>query len=379
MKIAFLTIQDSRDIKRGSGTPYHLARELERQGHVVLRVCPLNPPQPLGTRALRFISKKMGYAYRTYRDWWMAKKLGQTAGRMLRGLDFDAALTNDYALAAFTPTPRPMILYTDEMFPFDYSQNAHPWLTNLAPWSVTAWQSILRGGLRRAALRIFAAQFAADEAQKYWRGETRVIPYGANIAAPAAPPQRSVEKIQSKGRLDLLFVGKDWQGKGGDTAVNAARILNQRGIKTHLHIAGVNLSALYSDSFLTFYGLLNKDNEGERAALEKLFQACDILLVPSKAEGYGLVFVEAAAYGMPSLAYAVSGTLSAAQNGMSGALLPPQAGASQFADEIQAWLGDPPRYRALCAGARRLYEQSANWQTAVSTLIAAMQEVTGEA
>ncbi len=39
-------------------------------------------------------------------------------------------------------------------------------------------------------------------------------------------------------RCRLLFVGVDWYRKGGDRAVEAARILNEGGLPTELHVVG---------------------------------------------------------------------------------------------------------------------------------------------
>jgi len=378
MKIAFVTIGDTSDVKRGSGTPYHLWQELLRQGHTVYLVGELNVNPPLLTRFFKWLSSYVGKKYLSHRDPFMGKALGREAARRLKNVDADFILTNDYCLAAYTKTMKPIVLYTDSYFPYRYAENTHPWLENLSIFSVLFSQYTTARGLKRAALCAFASQFAADETRKYPQSKGKpltVIPYGANIAALKNPPERSVKKIEEKGRVDVLFIGKDWKLKGGEIAVKAVQQLNQRGIRAHLHIVGVDLSALYPHEYLTFYGLLNKDNESEKAVLEKLFQACDALLVPSKAEGYGLVFVEAAAYGMPSLAYATTGVSTTVQNGVNGVLFPLSAGEDKFVNQIETWMRSPEKYLAISKSAYHYCIETINWKNAAQKLTSEMENI----
>lgn len=368
MKIAFVTIGDTRDIKRGSGTPYHLWQELLRQGHTVHLVGPLQVKTPFLTRFFKWLSTHMGKRYLSYRDPFMGRALGQAAGRALAGVDVDVMLTNDYCLTGYTPTARPVVLYTDTFFPYDYRENFHPWLANLSLFSSYFCRKTTERGLRRADLRIFASQFVLDEAKKYVSVSGKplhLIPYGANINSPDVVPTRSIPAIRSKGHLDILFIGKDWELKGGDIAVKVTRQLNRKGMVAFLHVVGVDLSEQYTDAFVTFYGLLNKDILGERRKLEALLLQCDLLLVPSKAEGYGLVFVEAAAYRMPSLSYAVSGTKTAS----SGVLLDLLAGEDDFVSVIERWFLFPEEYENQANAAYENYLAEKNWKKSVTRLI----------
>jgi glycosyltransferase involved in cell wall biosynthesis len=374
MKIAFVTIGDTRDIRRGSGTPYHLWKELERQGVTVHLVGPLDVDVPFPTRLFKFISKKLGKKYFSHRDPFMGKALGREAARLLANLDYDVLLTNDYCLAGYTPADKPVVLFTDDIFPLRYADNINSRLENLSGISVYFCQRTTAQGLKAASKCIFASQFAAEEARKYREARGKfidVVPYGANIPDPGNASRN--RDIRQKQRLDLLFVGKDWERKGGDKSVSIARSLNQRGIRAHLHIVGVDLSAQYPQDYLTFYGLLNKDEPKDRARLDALFSTSDILLVPSKAEGYGLVFVEAAAYGLPSLAYRTTGVITAVQDGVSGVLLDLSEDESAFTNQIENWVKHPEEYDRMSKGARRHFEETGNWAVSVKKLLEQIQ------
>jgi glycosyltransferase involved in cell wall biosynthesis len=375
LRIAFATIGDARDIRRGSGTPYYLTRELQRQGHEISFLGPLNITPVLPTRLFNYFSKKSGRKYRSYRDPFTGRALGRAVESRLADLDYDILLTNDYSIAAYTRTENPIVLYTDDTFPYVYSQNKHPWLADLSRISVYFCHLTLRRGLARATQSIFASNFTAYEAEKYTRRKYKVIPYGANIDAPEIIPPRSMGLIRKKGHLDLLFIGKDWVLKGGETAIRITNKLKEVGIHAKLHVVGSELPAgtMYPD--VIFYGLLNKDKPNEREKLHQLLSNCDTLVVPSKAEGYGLAFVEAAAYGLPSLAYASMGVLTAVQSGRSGILFDPKDDGDAFVHEIESWFQNPERYQRLSEGARDYYEKTANWKVAVSSLIREISEI----
>ena len=76
----------------------------------------------------------MNKRYFSYRDPFMARALGREAARRLANVDYDLILVNDYSLAGNIPSTRPIILFTDETFPRDYSTNTHPALANLSPF-----------------------------------------------------------------------------------------------------------------------------------------------------------------------------------------------------------------------------------------------------
>ena len=53
--------------------------------------------------------------------------------KILNSYDYDILLTNDFAIAGYTKIEKPIILWTDAVFPHNYEKNDHPRLNNL-PW-----------------------------------------------------------------------------------------------------------------------------------------------------------------------------------------------------------------------------------------------------
>jgi len=153
---------------------------------------------------------------------------------------------------------------------------------------------------------------------------------------------------------ELLFVGRLIEHKHADLAIQALRILTERGHDVRLGIVGVGpegyrLRKLVSDSNLgdrvTFYSLLDSQLE-----LWSLMRGCRVLLAPSIREGFGLAVAESLALGTPVVCAIhpenESSNLVSPETGSLVAALDPRA----LADAAEYWLrSDSPRSDRISA------------------------------
>ena len=106
---------------------------------------------------------------------------------------------------------------------------------------------------------------------------------------------------------------------------------------------------------------LDKNKGAEMERLHQILLETDFLLLPTRAECAGIVFCEAAAYGIPSISTNTGGVATYVRDGINGYALPVEAGASEYASVMNGIWKDQQEYTRLKKDSRLLYENELNW------------------
>jgi glycosyltransferase involved in cell wall biosynthesis len=105
--------------------------------------------------------------------------------------------------------------------------------------------------------------------------------------------------------------------------------------------------------------------------LARSYLAADVLVLPSRAETYGMVVTEALARGLPVVASEVGGVPEALGHGAGdirpGLLVPPDDPAA-LRDALRAWLEDADLRRRLRRAARERRTSLSRWSTTTSVV-----------
>jgi glycosyltransferase involved in cell wall biosynthesis len=196
--------------------------------------------------------------------------------------------------------------------------------------------------------------------------KVKVIEFGANLSVDHDADHVacwSEERLAND--CTLLFIGVDWNRKGGVLAFEAARLLNERGIKTVLKVVGCDAP---DAPFVEKLGFISKGTvEGQRR-IKQLLMASTFFVMPTRAEAAGIVFCESAAFGLPVVTTRTGGVESYVLDGQTGYCLPMAAPGSAYADVIAGTLADRDSYRRLSLAAFERYRQTLNWNSGVSKL-----------
>ena len=216
--------------------------------------------------------------------------------------------------------------------------------------------------LQRANAAIFASDWAAADAVSYYGIAANKV---YMLPLPAYLPDCFQGKSDDPGNVvHLLLVGVDWKRKGVDIAIEATRILNSSSHdkRTYiLTIVGLDKPENFNNNDnINFVGRLDKSDEKDLMRLVRYYQQSDIFILPTKAECAGIVFSEAAMYGLPTVTYSTGGVETYVENQRTGFCLPEGASSNDFADAIRFTL-KPGQYRKFSLCAREKYENKLSW------------------
>ncbi len=367
-RIVYATDYDSRDRFHWSGLGWHIGAALEEAETEVCRVGPLPRPRRWWTAWKgRLYYRLLGQTYEPQREPFVAKNQAVTVDAAADRLGADFIFSPGTGPIAYCRSSRPVAFWTDATF--DGLIRHYPQYYRSCRETVRAGHALDQRALDRSQVAIFASDWAARSALEYYRvdeSKVHVVPFGANLSDP--PTSAEVDAMIERrvaGRCELLFLGVDWARKGGPIALEVTRRLRRQGLEAVLHIAGCCPELSAEDQAITrLHGFLNKNEPADAAKIEALFAAAHFFLLPTRAECFGVVFAEASAFGVPSLAADVGGVGSAVANGVSGCLFPFDASADSYAEFVLTTMSGMERYRALAHSARKHYEERLNWQAA---------------
>jgi len=363
-RIGFVSATLPDDLHAQSGAPWFMRQALERYCGDVVN---LGPTPPWFARPLRVASRVSQRLPRRYRfidtnSDTLSRAYSRSLSATLLAAEHDW-LFAPYASAeiAHLETDRPIVYYSDATFRVmcDY----YTGFTGLSRRARQAGDDLERRAIDRAAVACFASDWAATSAIRDYGAAPEkvcVVPLSANLSDPPAYESLRFERYDKAVRL--LFVGVDWERKGGPIAHDALASLHRAGVPASLTVVGCAPPPRFRTANVSVVGFLSKNNPQQRRRLESLFRDADFLIMPTRAECYGCVFVEAAAFALPSLAPHTGGVSSAMASGSSGLLFDQNATGDDYAAAIIDVLGDENRYRALRRSARRAFDTQLGWE-----------------
>lgn len=203
---------------------------------------------PLG-RKRNLVAKVKGKIYRTlYKknfyggvDPAVAKHHADQINERLSSVKTDILLCPENAVPiANIKTDVPTVLWTDTTL--GSLVDFYPYLSNLCQETRKNIFELEKRALDNCSLIILNSDWASEQAQQLYGvspEKIKVIPRGASQKQTLSDEAfETALAAKRKQACKLLFIGVDWQRKGGDTAFGIAEVLNAQGIETELHIVG---------------------------------------------------------------------------------------------------------------------------------------------
>lgn len=173
-------------------------------------------------------------------------------------------------------------------------------------------------------------------------------------------------------RRRLLLVGKDFHTKGGDVVVGALeRLRRSGGAEVTLTVAGPTSWPVAGavPPGVTFLGRV------PTATVTELYRTHDLLVMPSRVEGFGIVFVEALAHGLPCVGRNAFAMPELIRPGRNGALVGGDD-PDELAAAIAGTLADDGIY-ATCASEAAEVGRRFTWERSAQRVVEVVEATLG--
>jgi glycosyltransferase involved in cell wall biosynthesis len=361
-RIGFCSLWDAADPNQYSGYAYSMRRVLIEQGFEVHDIFPLElPPRP--TDWVRKIAGRgMGHFYHWDRE---PSHLGEIKKRIERRCA-------DHSLdLLFAPSSLPLTLVdigipkvfsTDQVFPSLLAGYTRPPTARYRCQGISQECQALAG----ADLAVLPSRWAVDAAVTACAADPRrlrQIPWGANLAVEPSTDEvdRMIGARARRRTCALVFIGREWHRKGGDVVVATVAELQRRGVPCELTVIGTKPPEPMPPGTRVIPFLDKSSADGSRE-FQAIMAAADLLFVPSRAEAYGQVFCEAAAFGLPVVSRRVGGIPSIIEDGVTGFLLDDPAQPTAFATLIGGLLAKREKLAQAGCAARHRFANVLNWR-----------------
>ena len=369
----------------------HLAEQFAADGDEV-HVITTDALEPVGFRTRR--AERAGapaaedirgvHVHRLRTHWWLsgASRPVQVAGRRLRLPGAECA--GDLYIG---PVMRGLCKTLDQIGPRAVYASAFPYrhMHQLVAWGERRRVPVVLHGaihpedtwaFRRASIRrscVRAASYAANTGYEARyvedlgvpHGRITVVGVGVDVdALAAAGAEQSARGEADMRRPRILYLGSMTARKGLDTVVAALPAIWARhpaaevvvagkttGDSAELHRAAIQVSRGYDLQWLPDV------SEDEKAAL---LASASVVLYPSRAESFGIVFLEAWSFGVPVVGCRAGAVPDVVEDGISGLLISP-GDSVELANSASRLIENPAEARRLGAEGHRRVRERHTW------------------
>ncbi len=385
IRLGFVSTDDPADIGTWSGTPSFMLRGMQGAGLDVEVIGPLRglSRSRFGKIAGRIVNLRArlagGWRYEYFRDPIVCSAWAKEVDELAKRYHVDVLLGHSPLPLARVRSSTKFVFWTDATFggmlDFYWPKNS------FSRAALTNGHNREREALKSAAVAVYSTEWAAETARTHYptvASRVSVIPYGANLDNP--PKQEDVERSaisrsHSKS-LNLLFVGQDWDRKGGALAVKLTGKLRDIGIPAFLNIVGPNCRPPDCDqSFVRFEGFLNKSKEEESRRLDSLYENAHFVLGPSRAECAAVVFAEASAWGVPVVASSVGGIRTIVREDLNGWTTSIAEWLDVGVRRIRSFWLDRSAWQHLALASRAEYDKDMTWEHNCSIMAHLLRDI----
>jgi glycosyltransferase involved in cell wall biosynthesis len=241
---------------------------------------------------------------------------------------------------------RPFYIFTDHTA---LANRRYPVAPKHDVWSA-GWIARERRAFTDATVVFTTSSFAKTSIEEdYGCAPDRIVVCGSGINVSLPP-----EPVRRDGPVNtVLFIGVEWERKGGPVLVEAFREVRRRRPGAQLVVVGCN--PRIADDGVLVVGRVSVDQ------LDHWLRRADVFCMPSLQEPSAVSYLDAAAYSLPTIGTTVGGTPERIIDGQTGYLCPagdPRA----VADRLLLLMSAPDTAREMGQRGRDLVAAEFTWE-----------------
>lgn len=363
LRVGIISALDPSDKRSLSGTPYQMYKALTREFSFTSHLGPIK----LGKLAQVSISLTVFLlkVYHLIRYGTRIKSLHYAIKSKIHSRYFDKKINESQFDVLFAPVASIEIAYLKTKVPICYHTDAtfdQVWpyyhlKKDLTPLVMKMGNSLEQRAINKSNYQIFSSKWAEDHARQFYgASKTSVVKLGANLdlALDFKPSPKTIGA-----ELKLLFIGVEWERKGGRIVLETLDLLLQKGYAVSLTVCGCTPPINHSN--IKVIPFLDKNTDEGMMRIKELYAEAHLFFMPTRAETFGVVFCEACAFGMPVISTDTGGVSSIIEDEFNGFLLPKNASGTEYSEVIERVINNKKLYQVLSLNAREKYERELNW------------------
>jgi glycosyltransferase involved in cell wall biosynthesis len=248
----------------------------------------------------------------------------------------------------------PHFVYTDHthLANLFYSAEARP------PLASRTWRELERSIYNNARINFTMSRHVARSLTEHYgcrEAQIECVYAGSNV------PMADLQELGSArfSHKRILFVGIDWERKGGPVLLEAFRRVRQSHPTAELVIVGCS-----PEISMPGCRVVGRVPLADVAAF---YRSASVFCLPTTVEPFGFVFIEAFAHGLPVVATDIGAIPDFVEEGRSGHRVG-CGDSAQLADRLSELLADPARCAAFGARGQALVRDRYTWQATAEKL-----------
>lgn len=283
-----------------------------------------------------------------YKTPYMMRRSRAALLRRLAGKQFAFTFQTQSLFDASVPGT-PHFIYTDHT----HLENLRYPLPEAAAPVSRRWAALERGIYQNArTIFTMSANIARSLVDEYGCSPQKVacVYAGSNVSAELA---NNIDNRRFAAK-NILFVGVDWERKGGADLLEAFRIVRQSHPDVQLTVVGC--SPAISEPGVHVAGRVPLED------VARFYREASVFCMPTLNEPFGLVFLEAGMYGLPVVATPIGAIPEIVREGETGYLVAPRS-PRELAARLSRLIAAPELCERLGSQARQWINARYSWES----------------